>query len=57
MISQNLLLLIALAPTGGMAAGQERWVAAGQSAMLTNSSRTATDFLRFDFRTRPLAGS
>lgn len=50
-------LLIALAPSGGMAAGQERWVAAGQSAMLTNSSRTATDFLRFDFRTRPLAGS
>lgn len=50
-------LLIALAPGSGMTAGQERWVAPGQSTTLTNSGRAAIDLLRFDFKTRPLAGS
>ena len=50
-------LVIALAPGDGRAAGQERWVAAGQSTTLANTGSSAIDFLRFDFKTRPPAGS
>lgn len=50
-------LLIALGVGSGMTVGQERWVAAGQSTRLSNSGSTAVDFLRFDFKTPPRAGS
>ncbi len=46
-------LIIALADSGGMTMGQERWVAALTDVTLQNTSKAPVDFLRFDFKTSP----
>lgn len=46
-------LVIALAPNGSAKAGTELWIAAGQSARLTNRGAAAIDFLRVDLKTSP----
>ena len=47
-------LLIALADGAGLKRGQEKWIGAGNAAVLANSGAAALDFLRFDFKTPPV---
>ena len=46
-------LVIALASAPGIRPGSEWWVGSSGSARLANTSTTAIDVLRFDFRTPP----
>jgi hypothetical protein len=48
-------LIIALASGGDVRAGQERWVPASTDVTLQNAGKAPIDFLRFDFKTPPLA--
>lgn len=50
-------LLIALVTAGGFKAGQEQWVPASTPIKLTNTATVPIDFLRFEFKTRPLGTS
>ena len=47
-------MLIALRDGMDIKAGQERWVPASSVLPLKNETNTAIDFLRFDFKTRPV---
>ena len=40
-----------------MRPGQERWIPAGSSVTLDNVGTQSIEFLRFDFKTQPLASS
>ena len=50
-------LIIALASGGDFKAGQELWIGHRTSAVLSNAGSTPIDFLRFDLRTPPAAGT
>jgi hypothetical protein len=47
-------LIIALAETTSERRGAERWLEADQTTTLKNPSAEPTEFLRFDFKTRPV---
>jgi hypothetical protein len=40
-----------------MRVGQERWIAAGSTVTLENAAAQSSEFLRFDFKTTPIATS
>ena len=48
-------LIIALADSGTLKAGQERWVPVSSEVTLQNTTKAPVDFLRFDFKTSPAA--
>jgi hypothetical protein len=57
-------LLIALSPVrlkssgkgGGLELGKTKWVAAGRKETVENAGQTHAEFLRFDFKTKPVKG-
>jgi hypothetical protein len=53
--SSEPVLMIALGNGAGFDAGQVRWIAASSEAAIQNTTATALDFLRFDFKTQPTA--
>jgi len=57
-------LLVALSPVrlkssgkgGGLEPGKTKWVAAGKKETVENAGQTHAEFLRFDFKTKPVKG-
>ena len=50
-------LLIALASGGDFTRGKHLWIGPGTSTKLSNGGSTPIDFLRFDLKTPPVAGT
>lgn len=50
-------LFIALQSHGGYKAGEERWLSKSGTTTLSNSGAAPIDFLRFDLKTAPAAGT
>lgn len=50
-------MLIALDRGAGFKTGQERWVPASSVVRIKNETMSALDFLRFDFKTRPVGSN
>jgi hypothetical protein len=57
-------LLVALSPLrlkssgggGGLEPGKKKWVEAGKKETVDNTGHAHTEFLRFDFKTKPIKG-